>query len=393
VSRSQRPSGFEIAIPDEDLADLSRRLDQVRWPSDIANDDWRYGTELGYLRDFVRDWRETFDWRKVEREMNRLEHFLVRVDGVPIHYVHERGKGPAPVPLILTHGWPWTFWDMRKLIGPLTDPGAHGGDPADSFDVVVPSLPGFAFSGPLTTPGIGAGATAALWARLMRDVLGYDRFGAQGNDFGAIVTQHLAQTRSDLLIGVHLSRYRRPAGTGLVNTGVVTAEDYGPGEDGAWERHQAGLPLGASHLAVHTHDPQTLAYALNDSPVGLAAWLLERRRNWSGCNGDLETVFDREELITNVMLYWLTGSFGSSARFYWESARETPAPVGTGRVIEAPLAVGVLPQDVIAMPRAHAEQDTNLARWTQFEQGGHFGPAEVPKLYVHDLREFFRPLR
>lgn len=387
------PETFTIWFPDEAIDDLRERLSRTRWPLDPGNQDWRYGTSRAYLESFVQYWLKDYDWRLHEAAMNRFEHYRVELDGVPIHFIHKRGRGPRPMPLLLSHGWPWTFWDLAEMIEPLADPDSDGGDPTDSFDVVVPSLPGFGFSSPLTKTGIGAGATAGLWRRLMHDVLNYPRFGAQGADFGAIITQRMAQERSDDLIGVHLNRYKRPSGEG-VNTGIVTREDYGPGEEGAWERQQAGLPLGASHLAVNTHDPQSLAYAMHDSPAGLAAWLLERRRAWSDCGGDVENAFSREFLATTLTLYWLTETFGTSLRMYWETAYEEPVPVPEqGKVIAAPTAIGVLPRDVIVMPRRHAEEDTDLRRWTTYPRGGHYGPAEVPELIVEDLREFFRPLR
>jgi pimeloyl-ACP methyl ester carboxylesterase len=390
---SLTPEKFTVAFPDEAVEDLQQRLARTRWAPDFGNADWRYGTARDYLESFVEYWRTEYDWRAAEVAINQYDHYRVELDGVIVHYIHQRGTGAAPLPLIASHGWPWTFWDLAAMIGPLADPAAHGGDPADSFDVVVPSLPGFGFSSPLTRTGIGAVATAGLWRRLMHDVLGYPRFGAQGADFGAIITQQLATIRSDDLIGVHLNRYKRPSSFQGVGTGEVSAADYGPDEAGEFERQQAGLPLGVSHLAVNTHDPQSLAYGMHDSPVALAAWLLERRRNWSDSGGDVERAFDREFLATNLTLYWLTETFGSSLRMYWETAKEAPVPLPAGKVIQAPTAIGVLPHDVIVMPRKHAEQDTDLRRWTRFPRGGHFGPAEVPDLLVADLRAFFRPLR
>ena len=387
------PVPFHVDIPEHALEDLRARLAAPRYPIDPGNADWRYGTSRRYLEEFVGHWRDSYDWRLHETAMNRFDHFRVELDDVPIHFVHQRGKGPNRIPLIMSHGWPWTFWDLAELIGPLSDPAAYGGDPVDAFDVVVPSLPGFGFSSPLTRTGVGGIATARLWHRLMTEVLGYRRFGAQGGDFGAIVTQHMAQLFSDDLIGVHMSRYKRPADAPGVSTGAVGPEDYGPDEQGEWERHQAGMPLGASHLAVHSHDPQTLAYGLHDSPVALAAWILERRRAWSDCGGDVERTFSRDHLVTTVMLYWLTETAVTSARYYWETAHEERYPLSEGRTIEVPTAVGVLPRDVIAMPRRHAEEDTDLRSWTRYTRGGHFGPAEVPGEMVEDLRAFFRPLR
>jgi pimeloyl-ACP methyl ester carboxylesterase len=276
----------------------------------------------------------------------------------------------------------------------MIEPLAESPSPHDSFDVVVPSLPGFGFSSPLRETGVGIGRTAQLWRQLMCDVLGYEKFGAQGNDFGAVITQRLAQEHPEVLVGVHMSRYKRPTGTAAVGAVTVSESDYGPDEAGDYQRNQNGLALAASHIAVHTRDPMSLAAGLNDSPVGLAAWLLERRRAWSDCDGDLKKVYTCDDLITTLCLYWFTGTISSSLRLYWEAAHESPAPSPTtGKVITAPTAVGVLPRDVMAMPRKHAEQDTDLRQWTRYPRGGHFGPAEVPELIVEDLRAFFRPLR
>ncbi|WP_216892296.1 epoxide hydrolase family protein [Nocardia alni] len=387
-----RAERFTIEAPDNDLADLRRRLLATRWADDVDNEDWRYGTSRAYLEPLVEYWAHGYDWRAHEARMNEFEHYRVDLDGVPIHFLYRRGAGPAPVPLLLTHGWPWTFWDFEKMIVPLTDPAAVGADPADSFDVVIPSLPGFGFSSPLRAGGVGSAVTAGLWRRLMREVLGYRRFAAMGADFGAVVTQQMAYDFPDDLIGVHMSRYRRPAGVPGLGLSTAGPDDYGPDEAGDYERDRAGAALTASHLAVHSQDPQTLAFALHDSPVGLASWLLERRRNWSQCGGDLESVYSRDELLTTVTLYWLTGTIGSSMRYYWETNRQkTSAPADP--YIRVPVGIGVLPGDVSAPPRRHAEQDTDLRQWTRFPSGGHFGPAEVPELIVRDLREFLRPLR
>ena len=253
-------------------------------------------------------WLDGYDWRAPRGGHERLPAVPRRARRHPDPLPPGEGKGPSPTPLILTHGWPWTFWDFHAVIGPLSDPGAYGGDPADAFDVVVPSLPGFGFSTPLTVPGVNASTTADLWDRLMREVLGYDRYAAQGGDWGAIVTAHLGHRYADHLIGIHLS-FPALLGAGFR---TVKPDDYGPGEEGWYERMHERMKTAASHVAVHTADPQTLAYALNDSPVGLAAWLLERRRNWSDSGGDPERPFTRDFLLTTVMIYWLTQSIGTS---------------------------------------------------------------------------------
>jgi pimeloyl-ACP methyl ester carboxylesterase len=385
-----RPERFEIAIPDADLDDLSERLRRARLADDFANEDWRYGVAGDYLRALVAYWREGYDWRAREREMNAFAHFRVTLDGVPIHFVHERGRGPSPVPLVLTHGWPWTFWDYAKLIRPLADPAAHGGDAADAFDVVVPSLPGYGFSTPLRRPGVTWATTAELWARLMGEVLGYERFAAQGGDWGAFVTAELGHRFADRLHGIHVTLPGHPA----FGFQSIQPEDFGPDEQGLFERMSSRMRTATAHLAVHSSDPQTLAYAFDDSPIGLAAWIVERRRAWSDCDGDVERRFTKDDLLTTVMLYWLTGSAGTSMRFYWENMRLAWKPAHDRRpAIEAPTGIAVFPKELLFLPRKLAEQNANLVHWTQMQSGGHFAPAEEPERLAEDIRACFRPLR
>jgi pimeloyl-ACP methyl ester carboxylesterase len=386
-----RATPFEIAVPDDALDDLRARLDRTRFADDFGNDDWSFGVPGDYLHAVIDHWREQFDWRAQEAALNRFSHWRADVRGVPIHFVHERGRGPAPMPLILTHGWPWTFWDYEQVIGPLVDPVAFGGDAGDAFNLVVPSLPGTAFSSPLRTTGIGVTATARLWMQLMRDVLGYDRFAAGGGDSGAFVSAWLGHAHADHVIGVHLSF---PATVSMAAYASIRPGDYSE-EEQSWLAQPAPRARGtAAHMAVHVEDPQTLAWAMNDSPVGLAAWLIERRRNWSDCNGDVERRFSKDQLLTTVSLYWLTETFHSSVRFYAESFRE-PWPLVHDREppIEAPTAVAVFPEELLRVPRRFMERQANLARWTVMPRGGHFAPAEEPDLLVEDIRAFFRPLR
>jgi len=383
-------SPFEINIPKNTLDDLVGRLRRTRFAEDFGNEDWSFGVPGSYLRALVGYWVSQYDWRTQEAAMNRFGHYLAELDGVPIHVVQEPGHGPAPMPLILTHGWPWTFWDYEQLIGPLSDPAAFGADPSDAFDVIVPSLPGTAFSSPLRTEGIGVLATADLWLKLMRDTLGYDRFAAAGGDSGAFVTARLGHTYPDSIIGIHLN-FPATATMGALST--VRPEDYSPEE----QQYTAGLAHSrgtAAHMAVHVEDPQTLAWAMNDSPAGLAAWMVERRRNWSDCEGDVERRFTKDQLLTSVSLYWLTATFHTSVRFYAESFR-TPWPLVHDRLppIEVPTAVAVFPRELLRVPRRFMERQANLWRWTVMPRGGHFAPSEEPQLIVEDLRAFFRDLR
>ena len=364
------PERFEIAVDDRVLEDLQHRLARVRWPMDPGNGDWRYGTNREWLEDLVDYWRSGYDWRSHETAMNRFEHYRVVLDDVPVHYIHRRGVGPDPVPLVLTHGWPWTFWDFAETIDALADPASHGGDAADAFDVVVPSLPGYGFSVPLTRTGVTVGTTAALWVRLMQEVLGYTRFGAHGGDWGASVTAQLGHEYPEHMVGVHLSL---PVLMRVSYYSGLSAEDYGPDEEGWFDKMQERMASAKSHVAVQAQDPQTLAYALNDSPVGLASWLLERRRLWSDHDGDVYDALFWDFLLTNVMLYWVTESIGSTMRFYWENFKE-PNRLAHDRTpaIEAPTGIAVFPKDLVFVPRRLAEQHTNLDAVDRDAQGRPF---------------------
>jgi pimeloyl-ACP methyl ester carboxylesterase len=382
---------FRIAIPDSILDDLRNRLSRTRWPIDFANDSWAYGTNRNYLEELVKYWREQYDWRKHEQEINTFSHFKVTIDEVPIHFIHEPGKGPKPISLILSHGWPWTFWDLHKMIRPLADPGAFGGDPIDAFDVVVPSLPGFCFSTPLTKPGINWWRTADLWVVLMREVLGYTQFAAEGGDWGALVTEQLGHKYPQHLTGIYLTL---SIPMDFFAGGEFRNSDYGPEEQAALARVKEAAPHVISHVAVQTRDPQTLAYAMHDSPVGLCAWILERRRSWSDCGGEVERRFSKDELLTHIMLYWVTDCFVTSVRYYYEARSQpwTPAHTRTP-VVEAPTALGIFPRELLIPPRKWAERYFNLKRWTPMTAGGHFAPSEEPDQLVADLRAFYRSFR
>ena len=383
------PERFAIAVPEEQIEDLRRRLARTRWPLDPGNSDWRYGTNRAWLEDLVAYWREGYDWRVHEAAMNRFEHFRVTLDDVPVHFIHRRGVGPSPLPLVLTHGWPWTFWDFAETIDALADPGAHGGEPGDAFDVVVTSLPGYGFSVPLERTGVTTRTTAALWVRLMRDVLGYDRFGAHGGDWGASVTAQLGHEFPEHLIGVHLSL---PVLLRASYYSGIGPDDFGPDEQGWFERMQRRMRSAESHVAVHTRDPQTLAFALNDSPVGLAAWILERRRAWSDHQGNVFDAFSRDFLITNVMLYWVTGTIRSSMHWYLEHRRNPPVAIRPER-INLPTGIAMFPREVMRVPRRAAERKYDLRRWSELTRGGHFAAMEQPELLVEEIRSFFRPFR
>ncbi len=385
-----RVEPFQVAIPEATLTDLRARLERARFAEDFANDAWAYGMNGAYLKELVDYWRERFDWRAHERAINSFSHFRTTIEDVPIHFIHEKGKGPNPMPLVLSHGWPWTFWDLHKVIRPLADPASFGGDPKDAFDVVVPSLPGYGFSTPLRKTGINFWRTADLWVTLMRDRLGYDKFSAEGGDWGAVVTAQLGHKYAEYLHGVYIHLL---CPLNIFNGTMPTPEAYGPGEEHLYEKNMRFFTEESGYSAEQMTKPQTLAFALNDSPIGLAAWLVEKRRTWADTNGDIESRFTKDDLLTTVMIYWATQSFGTSARYYYECTHNPWKPEHDRRpVVEAPTGLGVF-KDVVVLPRKWAEHYYNVKRWTEMPSGGHFAPMEEPELLVDDIRAFFRELR
>ncbi|ORA08349.1 epoxide hydrolase family protein [Mycobacterium arosiense] len=382
---------FEVAVPEADLDDLRFRLANTRWADDVGNRDWRYGVQREWLEDMVRYWRTEYDWRAQERVINRLANFRVTIDEVPLHFVHMRSRNPNAVPLLLLHGWPWTFMDFFALLDPLSDPVSHGGNILDSFDVIVPSLPGFGFSTPLTQTGLTVPRLAELFASLMTRVLGYERFAVGGGDWGAVISMHVAHAYPAEVIGTFTTI---PFYPGLDLAGI-TAEHHTPDERWMLARKAETQDFVTSHFTVQSLDPQTLAYALVDSPAGTAAWLWERRRSWSDCDGDLLAVHDRDFLCTLASIYWLTGTIGTSLRIYWESYHSDPFRRVHDRIpaVEVPAGFAIHPKEVMLVPRSLAAVGTNLQRWSEMPRGGHFGFAEHPDALVEELRTFFRPLR
>jgi pimeloyl-ACP methyl ester carboxylesterase len=378
---------FKINVKQPVLKDLTRRLDTTRWPDEIADAGWEFGTNLAYLKSLVAYWRDGYDWKKQEAALNRLPQYRLDLDGQNVHFVHVHGRGPGPLPLIITHGWPGSFVEMVKLIPLLTDPAAHGGNAADSFDVVVPSLPGYGFSDRPQARGMNPRHIAALWVRLM-DALGYQRFGAQGGDWGSAVSSALGLDHSERIIGIHLNYI--PGRFLLGGTLGGTPSDAIAGAYQAKLRGWWDSEGGYNHLQATK--PQTLAYGLNDSPVGLAAWILEKFRTWSDCGGDPEHAFSKDELLTNIMIYWITETISSSTRLYWEG-REQPLRLSVGNWVKPPVAVALFPKEIPMPPRELAERGYNIARWTDMPVGGHFAAMEQPELLASDLREFFRSLR
>lgn len=382
---------FEIAIPQARLDDLRRRLERINWPTDVSNDDWSYGVPRRYLEPLCEEWRTTFDWRAQERRMNELDHFRCEIEGMPIHFVHERGRGPNPIPIVLSHGWPWTFWDFKELIPRLTDPAGHGGDASDCFHVVVPSLPGFVFSAPLTRVGVGPLGTARIWDRLMRQELGYERYAAHGGDWGAMVTTQIGHEFAEHVIGVHMTNaWPVPTITGPRPWSIVSVGG-GDAVDPGLIEFQSRF---ASHLVTHMLHGQTLSYALHDSPVGLLAWMLEKRFRWGDCRGNLESRFSRDHLLTTMSLYWLTDSFVSSARYYAQAQRETWTPSRRGMPqVPVPTALSLFRHDLPPGEPDWTKRYFDLRQLRIHDDGGHFGPIENPAALVEDIRSHFRPLR
>jgi pimeloyl-ACP methyl ester carboxylesterase len=376
---------FKIHVSDDVLADLRTRLDRVRWPDEVPDSRWRYGTALPYMKELVDYWRQHYDWRIHEARLNAFRQFTVSLGGVELHALHVRGVGPKPLPLLLSHGWPGSVWEFHKLIPMLTDPGNHGADPADAFTVVAPSLPGYGFSFKPNQPRFAVTEIADLFARLMTDALGYPRFVAQGGDWGAFITSRLALAYPSRVTGIHLTllALRRDA--------AAPAE---PTEDERryfeelkqWEREEAGYQW------IQGTKPQTLAYGLTDSPVGLAAWIVEKFRTWSDCGGDVERRFTKDTLLTNVMLYWITGAINSSFWPYF-ARRHGPWPLPDNQRIEVPTAYASFPREILHPPRAWAERVYNIRRWTLMPAGGHFAALEEPDALAADIRAFFRELR
>ncbi|MEV0379056.1 epoxide hydrolase [Nonomuraea sp. NPDC050643] len=393
-----------IHVPDDVLDDLRQRLELTRWPQDVGNEDWRYGVNGAYLRELVDYWRTGYDWRKAEAAINAYEHYRVEVEGVPVHFMRKPGVGPRPTPLILTHGWPWTFWHWSKVVDPLADPAAYGGDPAEAFDVIVPSFPGFGFSAPLTgRPDMNFWKVADLWHVLMTRTLGHAKYAAAGCDVGAMVTGQLGHKYADELHGIHIG-----SGQMLTLFNGDRAWDLSGGRpipDGLpADVHARVVALErrfAVHLAAHMLAPSTLAYGLSDSPAGMLAWILERWVTWSDNGGDIETVFTKDDLLTHAMIFWAGNTIGSSIRTYANNNRYPWTPSHDRRPpIEAPTGITFVghenPPGVSTAQRVDHFVASDRAAWynhvnlTAHDRGGHFIPWEIPDAWVDDLRRTFR---
>jgi microsomal epoxide hydrolase len=372
---------FRIDVPDAVLADLRERLTNTRWPDDLPGESWSHGADVAYIRELCEYWRTSYDWRTHEAALNAYPQFMSTIDGVDIHYWHVRGNGPSPLPLMLVHGWPGSIFEFHHLIGPLTDPAAHGGDPADAFDVVVPALPGYGWSGKPKEPGWGPTRTAAAFDVLMTRELGYARYGTQGGDWGSIITSLMAANHSEHVAGAHINMLFASPPPELAQSDQ--AKPYLEAA-AAFQRDETGYSL------THGTKPMSLGIAQADSPAGIAAWIVEKFRTWSDCNGDVESVYTKDQLLTNIMFYWAPNSIASAANMYYESRRE-----GRPRWPETKVPVGVamFPKELARCPRSWVEGRLKIQQWTEMPRGGHFAALEQPDLLLDDVRSFFRFVR
>ena len=378
---------FQIAVPDAVLDDLRARLVMARLPDQLDGVGWQYGTELEYLTELIEYWRDGFDWREQERRLNEFDQFKTVIDDLDIHFIHQRSPDADALPLIITHGWPGSIAEFAKIIGPLTDPVAHGGDAGDAFHVVAPSMPGYGFSDKPRAAGFGPEQIVEVNASLMAR-LGYERYGIQGGDWGSIVSRWNAFNHPDQAVGLHLNMLIAgpPSGVADPTAGVPPEElERSRARQSFYNTAESG------YSQIQGTKPQTLGYGLNDSPTGQAAWIVEKFRAWCDCDGDVESIFTRDELLTNITIYWVTQTATSSARLYYES-RHAPTSRPMGR-IEVPTGAAIFPSELFISPRPWAEAQYNITHWTEMPRGGHFAALEQPELLVEDLRAFFRPLR
>jgi pimeloyl-ACP methyl ester carboxylesterase len=376
---------FSIRVSDDVLDDLRSRLARTRFPAPSPGEPWAYGTDLGYVRELCRYWKDEYDWRVHEAALNAFPQFRTVIDGQRIHFLHVRSAEPHALTLIITHGWPGSVAEFMKIIGPLADPAAHGGERADAFHVICPSMPGYAFSGPTTTPGWDTLRIAEAWKTLMAG-LGYARYGAQGGDWGAMITTQLGLIDFEHVCGIHLNM-------------VIAGPPPGADMSALTDKEKAALAdmvqfqqTEFAYAMIQGTKPQTLGYGLEDSPAGLAAWISEKFRTWTDCGGDIERAVTRDELLTNIMLYWLTGTAHSSARLYYETMKAKRFGYA-GRRVEVPTGCAIFPREIMRPPRRWAEAAYNVTRWTELEAGGHFAALEQPEALVRELRAHFRTLR
>ena len=382
-----RVEPFEIAVPDAVLEDLQRRIEHTRWPDEVDDVGWEQGTQLAYLRSLLEHWASGYDWRAAEAELNCLPHFRAELAGLWIHFVHARAASEPAIPLVLTHGWPSTFLEMLPLVPLLTDPSAHGID-GPAFDLVIPSLPGYGFSDRPGSTGMSTRAIGALWHELMQG-LGYRRYGAGGTDFGAGVATFMGLEVPDPLIGLHLTFLEERPYDGAGARPLSEAERAYLDDSEAWERDEY------AYAAIQATKPQTAGYGLNDSPAGLAAWVVEKWRSWGDTAGELDERFGRDSLLSTLTVYWVTQTITSSMRLYWEQRHDAAPTFGRDEFVTVPTAFARFAHEFIsegAPPREYVKRMYALERWTDMPRGGHFAALEEPRLLAEDIAAFFGSL-
>jgi pimeloyl-ACP methyl ester carboxylesterase len=376
---------FSVHVPDADLDDLRQRLGRTRWPDELPEAGWDYGAALGYVQELTEHWRTGFDWRAQEARLNAWPQFTTQIDGQMIHFLHVRSPEPGALPLVITHGWPGSIAEFLCVIGALSDPCGHGGDAGDAFDLVIPSLPGFGFSGPTHEKGWNLARAARAWAELMRR-LGYQRYGAQGGDLGALLSPELGHIDPEHVLGIHLNA----ATAGFIPWGEVPEDQvatFTDTERTRLERLRKFLSEGNAYFQMHATRPQTIAFSLNDSPAGLLAWMVDKWQEWT--HGPLDEAIARDDVLTNVSLYWLTQTTGSAARMYYENMH---GPANWGRPPSpTPIGVAAFAEDIAI--RRFGEQGNTIVHWSDFDRGGHLAALEAPDLFVDDVRAFFRRFR
>jgi len=379
------PQPYSLHVGDQIITDLQERLDRARWPETPPVEPWSTGTSVAYMKELAEYWRSGFDWRAQEARLNGFQQFKVPLAGIDLHFIHEPGKGPDPMPLLLSHGWPGSVIEFMDILPMLTDPARFGGDPADAFTVVAPSLPGYTLSFTPGQPRFGIVEIAETFATLMGDVLGYRRFGAQGGDWGAFVTSRMGYQFAERLIGIHINllAVRRDA-----SLATPTAE-----EQRFLDRLAHWLKEETGYQWIQGTRPTTLSFGLTDSPLGLAAWIAEKFHRWTDNDGTIESAVDRDAMLANIMLYWATGAIGSSFWPYYARMHE-PWPIPEGGTITVPTGYAEFPKEILSPPRSLAERTyVDIQRWTTMSRGGHFAAMEQPEALTTEIREFFRPLR
>jgi len=380
------PTPFRLAVPDAAITDLRTRLGLTRFPDQAPDAPWAYGTDLAYMKTLVPYWREQFDWRAQEAALNAFPQFKVPLHGIDLHYLHVPGKGPSPTPLLLMHGWPGSVFEFLDIIPRLTDPARFGGDPADAFTVVAPSLPGYGLSFAPGQPRFNIEAIAACFADLMTGVLGYPRYAAQGGDYGAFTASRLGHAHAEGVIGIHINLLTIQRDRSPPANPTEEERDYFAAL-AAWLKEETGYQW------IQGTKPQTLAYGLTDSPAGLAAWIVEKFRTWTDCDGDPESVISRDHLLANISLYWFTAAIGSSFWPYY-ARMHGQWPIPSGGTVDVPTGYCAFPKEIIRPPRSIARQMyTNIQRWTVMPRGGHFAAMEQPEALAEEICAFFRPLR